>query len=316
MSVTEFELIEAYFSNSDIRHKETRTGIGDDCALLSPDEKSDLAFTTDTLVEGIHFLPDSDPEALGHKALAVSLSDLAAIGAEPKWALLALSLPAAKRVWLQKFAKGFFALARMHSVELVGGDTTKGPLVINVQAIGLVSKSAALLRSNARVGDKIYVTGTLGDAGLALAVAGPGGMIANSNIAVRLQRPTPRVDIGLSLRGLAHACIDISDGLVADLGHILRASGVGATIHCQSLPLSDELVCYVEETGDYKIPLSAGDDYELCFTMAPENLDVFARKAKNMSCAFTCIGEIESASGLRVTGTKNGELLKGYEHFS
>ncbi len=316
MSVAEFELIESYFSNSDICHKETRTSIGDDCALISPDKKSDLAITTDTLVEGIHFFPDSDPEALGHKALAVSLSDLAAVGAEPKWALLALSLPDAKRVWLQKFAKGFFALARMHSVELIGGDTTKGPLVINVQAIGSVSKSAALLRSSARVGDKIYVTGTLGDAGLALATADPAGVISNAYLAGRLQRPTPRVEMGLSLRGLAHACIDISDGLVADLGHILRASGVGASIHCQKLPLSEELHCYVEETGDYKIPLSAGDDYELCFTMALENLDVFARKAKFIGCAFTCIGEIESEPGLRVTGTKNGDLLKGYEHFS
>lgn len=316
MSVAEFELIESFFANSDVCHKETRIGVGDDCAVVCPDENSDLAITTDTLVEGIHFFPDSDPEALGHKSLAVSLSDLAAVGAEPKWALLALSLPNARRAWLQKFAKGFFALARLHSVELVGGDTTKGPLVINVQAIGLVSTSAALLRSNARVGDKIYVTGTLGDAGLALATADPKGAIANADLAARLQRPTPRVEMGLSLRGLAHACIDISDGLVADLGHVLRASGVGATIHCQNLPLSERLVRYVEETGDYTIPLSAGDDYELCFTIATENLDALMHKAKRLNCAITCIGTIESESGLRVAGAKNGKLLKGYEHFS
>ncbi len=316
MPVTEFELIESFFLRPEVHHKQTRIGIGDDCALISPNGDLDLAITTDTLVEGTHFFPDSEPEALGHKALAVSLSDLAAVGAEPKWALLALTLPVTQRSWLEKFAEGFFVLARKHSVELIGGDTTKGGLAITVQAIGLKPKSDELLRSNAKVGDKIYVTGTLGDAGLALATASHHGEVANLHLAARLHRPTPRIEMGLCLRGLAHACIDISDGLVADLAHILRASGVGATIHCQHLPLSDPLLRYIDRTNDYKIPLCAGDDYELCFTIAEHNLRALARRVEFIDCAYTCIGEIESTNGLRVLGYENDEILKGYEHFS
>ncbi len=316
MSVSEFELIESFFSKSTVHHRETQVGIGDDCAIIGKDADSDLAITTDTLVEGVHFFSDVDPESLGHKSLAVSLSDLAGVGAEPKWATLALTLPESNPDWLSAFSRGFFSLAQRFSIELIGGDTTQGPLAVNVQALGLLPKSTALLRNNARAGDKIFVTGTLGDAGLALAKAKSIGRIDDENLIARLTRPVPRVEMGRALRSLAHSCIDISDGLYADLGHILRASRVGATIDCKNLPLSAAMAAYIGDTGDYRIPLCAGDDYELCFTIDPENLTRLAKETGSVDCPYTCIGEVESAVGLRVAGNRNRKILDGYEHFS
>lgn len=316
MSISEFELIESFFSKSPLRHRETVVGIGDDCAIIGKDADSELAITTDTLVEGVHFFADVDPESLGHKSLAVSLSDLAGVGAQPKWATLALTMPESDPDWLAAFSRGFFLLAQRFSIELIGGDTTQGPLMINVQAVGLLPKSTALLRSNARVGDKIFVTGTLGDAGLALAKVKSGGRIDDETLIARLNRPDPRVEMGWALRGLAHSCIDISDGLYADLGHILEASRVGATIDCKSLPLSTAVAVYTRETGDYRLPLCAGDDYELCFTVDPNDLTRLANRTASVDCPYTCIGEVETASGLRVVGSREHDLLDGYEHFS
>jgi thiamine-monophosphate kinase len=247
----EFDLIRRHFRRSAAR-SDVRLGVGDDAALLRVPSGRELAVTMDTLVEGVHFLPDVDPAALGHKALAVNLSDLAAMGAEPAWATLALTLPGIDEEWIARFCAGFFALAERFGVDVVGGDTTRGPRAITVQAHGFVPPGAALLRSAARPGDVVYVTGTLGDAGLALLLAsdrhdnaGAGaGAIDDADLAAlqgRLDRPVPRIAEGIALRGLARACIDVSDGLYADLSHILEESGVGAVLDLGALPLSRSL---------------------------------------------------------------------------
>ena len=314
--VSEFNLIETFFARSGLRHGETTVGIGDDCAIIGKDERSELAITTDTLVEGVHFFAGTDPESLGYKSLAVSLSDLAAVGAEPKWATIAVAAPEGDADWFRAFSRGFFSLARRFQVELIGGDTTQGPLTITIQAIGLLPKSAALLRSNARVGDKIFVTGTVGDAGLALISGNSKDLVDDLKLATRLHRPFPRIEMGIALRGLAHSCIDLSDGLIADLRHVLCASGVGATIDCKRLPLSAEVKRHIGESNDYQIPLSAGDDYELCFTIDPENLKKLVERTASIECSYACIGDVESEAGLRIVGNNNNEILKGYEHFS
>ena len=251
--------------------------------------------TADTMVEGVHFLPDFDPESLGHKLLAVNLSDLAAMGAEPKWATLALTLPRCDEVWLQGFARGFFDLAARYGIELIGGDTTRGPLTITVQALGLVARDRALRRSGALPGDLIYLTGELGAAGLGLRILQGGTAIEDPSAIRRLERPEPRVDIGLKLRGLANSCIDVSDGLAADLWHILEASGVGATLDWEQLPLPDGVRRYLAETGDWRMPLSAGYDYELCFTVPPANGDELESRLRSVTCPYARI----AASSLR-----------------
>ncbi|MGB5467180.1 MAG: thiamine-phosphate kinase, partial [Sedimenticolaceae bacterium] len=240
MSVSEFDLIRDYFARATGARADVLLGIGDDCALLRPPPGLALAVSVDTLVAGRHFLVDADPLHLGHKALAVNLSDLAAMGAQPAWATLALTLPQVDRNWLRAFMDGFAALAATHDVQLVGGDTTRGPLSITVQVHGFVDSLLALRRSGARAGDRIMVSGTVGDAGLALQLMqqNPGGGSVDSRLSRRLDRPTPRVALGRLLVGQASAAIDVSDGLIADLGHICDASGVGARVELARLPLS------------------------------------------------------------------------------
>jgi thiamine-monophosphate kinase len=267
--VNEFELIRRFFARQDMTRADVVAGIGDDAALLQPPAGQQLAVTSDLLVSGIHFLSDADPQALGHKALAVNLSDLAAMGAEPAWFMLNLALPKADAGWLEFFCRGLFELAREYRVQLVGGDTSRGPLAIAIEAHGFVPPGQALRRSGAKTGDRIYVTGTLGDAGLALrhrlgGISLPERELAA--VAARLDRPVPRVREGLLLRGLAHGAIDISDGLLADLGHVLEQSRVGARIHLDKIPLSPVCRAYLPETG-WDLVLANGDDYELCFTV-------------------------------------------------
>ncbi|MVF20335.1 thiamine-phosphate kinase [Methylocaldum sp.] len=318
MALGEFELIRRFFTDQTVKHPSTILGVGDDCALLRVEEGEDLAVTADTLVEGVHFLSDVDPESLGHKVLAVNLSDLAAMGAKPKWVVLALTLPHADAAWLQSFAKGFFALAERYGVELIGGDTTRGPLTITVQALGLTPRDGALRRSGARPGDLIYLTGELGAAGLGLKMRQGRTGIEDQTAIAHLERPEPRVDIGLKLRGLANSGIDVSDGLAADLGHILEASGVGATLAWERLPLPDGVRRYIEETGDWRMPLSAGDDYELCFTVPPGNREKLERCLTTGGFPFALIGQIEPQTGLRLF--KDGRSIElsqdGYQHFS
>ncbi|QFY43334.1 thiamine-phosphate kinase [Candidatus Methylospira mobilis] len=313
----EFDLIRRYFTAGAHRHTRTSLGIGDDCAILRPQPGFDLAVTVDTLVEGVHFLAGTDAERLGHKALAVNLSDLAAMGAQPAWVTLALTLPHVDEAWLSAFSSGFLALAKRSDVELVGGDTTRGPLSITVQAMGYVEADKALRRSGAKAGDAVYVTGSVGLAGVGLkSLLGYYDGVASEAIK-QLEQPEARVQAGRELLGFAHACIDVSDGLSADLGHILDASKVGAALDWEALPLHDEVRQYIARTGDWLPPLVAGDDYELCFTMPPQHEPQLAAALAAVGTGFTRIGMIESEPGLRLL--RNGQLqqlpVSGYQHF-
>lgn len=289
-------------------------GIGDDAALLAPPPGQWLVAAQDTLNIGVHFPAETAPDAIGWKALAVNLSDLAAMGAEPAWCLLSLSLPAADAGWLDGFLDGFLTLAAEHQVALVGGDTTRGPLSISVAIHGFVPAGAALRRAGAAVGDDVWVTGTLGDAAAALQL----GVDAPFALRERLDRPSPRLAAGCALRGSASACIDVSDGLLADLAHVLEASGVGAELEAEALPTSTALAnaCAVETRR--ALQLAGGDDYELCFT-AP------AAQRATIGCALaaagtpvTRIGRIVAGHGcrVRVAGRDWTPPARGYQHFS
>jgi thiamine-monophosphate kinase len=322
MSLSEFNLIERYFTARGVRRDDVALGVGDDCALLRVPVGMELAVSIDALVEGRHYPSGTDAVSVGHKALAVGLSDLAAMGAEPAWATLALSLPEADESWLQGFADGLFALAERFRVQLVGGDTVRGPRVISLQLHGLVPQGAALRRDGAREGDLIYVTGTPGDAGLGLELA-LGQRRADAADAVylraRLDRPEPRVAAGLQLRGIASAAIDISDGLAADLGHILARSGVGARLELAQLPYSPALQHLLPEAAErWRYALGGGDDYELCFTVPPERREAAEQVCAALDCGCRCIGRIEAKSGLRLY-RPDGMLLEhpphGFDHF-
>lgn len=321
MALSEFNIIERYFTRQQKTDPAIALGIGDDAAILRVPEGMELAVSMDTLVEGVHFPAATHPADIGYKALAVSLSDMAAMGAEPRWATLALTLPESDEPWLESFSKGFFNLAERYGVQLIGGDTTRGPLAITVQIHGLVPAETALRRSAARSGDLIYVTGELGDAGLALLLLQEKISLSAEQVAcvmTRLNRPEPRVKEGLALRGIAHAAIDLSDGLAADLGHILKASGVGATLHMERLPLSPAVTSVLDKAGGWNLPLNAGDDYELCFTVPRENQTKLQKATQQFPCRCTCIGMIEETLGLRCR-LVNGELFEpirtGYQHF-
>ena len=288
-------------------------GIGDDCALLRPDAGLELALTTDMLVEGRHFLPDAEPRALGHKALAVNLSDLAAMGAAPRWALLGLGLPLADAAWLEPFAAGFFALAERYGVELVGGDTTRAPLrTITITAIGEVPAGVALLRAGARPGDDIWVSGELG--GAALGLARP--QIAAA--AARLHRPEPRVELGERLRGLAHAAIDVSDGLTSDLGHILERSQVGAIVHYAQLPRASVFSSLQNQELEKNCVLSGGDDYELVFTTAIARRTEIEALSAELGLSLTRIGTIQAGEPRLIVLDERGQAMdyrRGFDHF-
>ena len=324
MSLAEFSLIDKFFAVHKSRRRDVAIGIGDDAAVVDVAPGEQLVVAADTLVTGVHFPAVTAAADVGHKALAVNLSDLAAMGARPAWATLALTLPSADEAWVAGFARGFFALAERNGIELIGGDTTCGPLTVTVQIMGLVPQGQALLRSGARPGDLIFVSGTLGDAGLALRLlqGGEAGAPAYDNVlAARLHRPEPRLALGETLRGLASAAIDISDGLLADLGHILDRSGVGATLWIDRLPRSKAFRALVEDEQApdwFDLPLSAGDDYELCFTVAPAWVDSVLAVAEQLALPLTPIGEIEVRPGLRCVRDDGRAFVPtrpGYEHF-
>lgn len=318
---SEFDIIRRYFEAHSPQRADVALGIGDDAALLVPPAGQHLAVSVDTLVAGVHFPLETDPAAIGHKSLAVNLSDLAAMGAEPAWATLALTLPTADEAWLAGFCAGFFALAREHGVALVGGDTTHGPLSITVQVMGFVPPGQALTRAGARPGDGIYVTGTVGDAGAGLRVAQSKlnlPALIGDQLKTRLDRPTPRVAAGLALRGLASTAIDISDGLAADLGHILEASGVGAELELARLPLSEALRnCGIQEP--WRLAASAGDDYELCFTLPRGKEGEALAQLVALGCPVTRVGTVTAEPGLRcvnAAGQAVTLVATGYDHFA
>ncbi|MCW9059302.1 MAG: thiamine-phosphate kinase [Gammaproteobacteria bacterium] len=316
MPESEFSIIDHYFHRSGAERPDVTLGIGDDAALLRVPDGQELVVTVDTLVAGVHFPVDTPPAAIGHKALAVNLSDLAAMGATPAWVTLALTLPTADTDWLAAFAEGLFALAAAHGVQLVGGDTTHGPLSITVQAMGLVPAGRALRRAGAREGDAILVTGYLGDAALAL----KRGAAAVSALRARLDMPHPRVAAGEALRELASSAIDLSDGLLADLGHIVRASAVGAELWVDALPRSDAFRQTVErEQPDWHgLPLTGGDDYELCVTLAPERIETARARLAELGLPLTEVGRIRAGQGIHCRhedGREHQPTSKGYEHF-
>lgn len=313
----EFSLIDRIAARVTAR-ADVLLGIGDDAALLQPRAGMQLAASCDVLNVGVHFAADDPPSAIGHKAAAVNLSDLAAMGAEPAWCLLGLSLPEADIDWLDGFLEGFLGLAAQHGMALVGGDTTCGPCSIAVTVQGWVPAGRALRRDGARVGDELWVSGTLGDAAAGLARAGAGG--AAAFLRARLQRPTPRIALGQRLHGLAHAAIDVSDGLLADLGHVLARSGVGATIELDVLPASEALRESVRDPAQRRIfQCSGGDDYELLFSASPERSPALNALADELGLPLTRIGRIESVPGCRIVdaaGQPVQMLQRGWQHFA
>ncbi len=310
--IHEFDLIARIRQRAAARG-DVALGIGDDCALLLPPPGMQLAVTMDALNAGVHFPPDTAPADIGWKALAVNLSDLAAMGAQPAWGTLSLSLPQGDPGFVDAFFDGFFALAALHDFALVGGDTTRGPLSIALTAHGLVEPGRALRRDGARVGDDIWVSGTLGDAAGALRQWQAGAAMSPA-LQARLDRPSPRVALGRSLRGIASSCIDVSDGLLADLAHICRASGVGAEVDVEALPASAALRAAFDIETRRNLQAAGGDDYELCFTAAPAQREALRQLSATLALPLTCIGSVTAGTGVRCDGVTAG--AGGYQHFA
>ena len=319
---TEFELIKQHFTHATPR---TLLGVGDDAALIKPTRGQVLAVAADMLVGGRHFFMNADPASVGHKALAVNLSDMAAMGAVPRWATLGIALPKADERWVAAMSKGFMALARKHGVDLIGGDTTRGPLNLCVQIIGEVPARQALRRDGAKPGDDIWVSGTLGDAALAVAAKNKRIRLKPAELKQALQRldwPVPRIALGVALRGVARSAIDVSDGLIADLGHICERSGVAAVVAIERLPVSPLMRRYREAPAARAALLGGGDDYELCFTAAPAKRAAVARAASRTRTRVTRIGRvIRAPEGACSVVVVDGDGLpvaagqKGFDHF-
>lgn len=321
MPQSEFDIIEEYFTQQRVKRNDVTLGIGDDAAVISIPQDRQLIVAMDTLVSGVHFPTNTLAEDIGYKALAVNLSDLAAMGAEPAWFTLALTLPNPNSEWLYGFAKGLFDLAEQYNLQLVGGDTTQGPLTVSIQIAGYVPSDKALMRHNAKAGDSIYVTGTLGDAARGLrSLQRPDEYKLDKEAIKKLNRPSPRVDVGLAIRDIASACIDVSDGLLADLGHILDASQVGASLDRKMLPLSNRMKLLCEENeSHYEMVLAGGDDYELCICIAQENESNLDALAVDGDFRLTRIGQIDQQTGIRLyDGDKpcNVNYRQGFDHFT
>ncbi|MDB5811632.1 MAG: Thiamine-monophosphate kinase [Betaproteobacteria bacterium] len=322
MATSEFDLIKRYFTH---RGRHTVLGVGDDAALVKVRRGHDLLISADMLVAGRHFFRDADPRMLGHKALAVNISDMAAMGATPRWATLGIALPAADTRWVQAFSRGFMALARRFDVDLIGGDTTRGPLNICVQIMGEAPHGLALCRDGARAGDDIWVSGTLGDAALGLAALKRRITLKpaeRAHCAARLHTPTPRVALGLAIRQIAHSAIDISDGLLADLGHILERSNVAAEIELSELPTSNVLKRYLDRVVACGALLAGGDDYELCFTAPRSARARIERAGRSTRTRLTCIGAVKTyrkGEPRLIVRAPDGAALRvvrgGYDHF-
>lgn len=317
----EFDLIKHYFSEQIVKRKDVILGIGDDCALLAPAEHQLIAVTTDTLVAGVHFPENTSAKAIGHKAIAVNLSDLAAMGAEPTWISLALTLPEVDEKWLSEFCAGIFELCEFYNVQLIGGDTTQGPLSITVTAQGLTPKDKYITRSNAKAGDWLYVTGELGDAALAIKnLQGKVDLVDadKGKVFQQLDYPKPRVLAGQALRDYATSAIDISDGLISDLGHICKASKVGAKLNLESIPISAVMRETLGRDKAIELALSGGDDYELLFSVSEDNKVGMATALSNLGIPTTCIGQLNGTE--KITTVLDGENVtinvNGFEHFS
>jgi thiamine-monophosphate kinase len=321
MALSEFELIERYFSALGKKRSDVLLPVGDDAALLACPPGQDLVAAIDTLVEGVHFPPGSPPASIGHRVLAVNLSDLAAMGARPAWALLALTLPKADERWLTELAAGLGALARAHDVALVGGDTTSGPLCLTIQILGFAPAGRAMRRSGGSAGDVLFVTGTPGDAAAGLAVEQ--GRLASPDDATAYLRhrflfPAPRVAFGERVRSHASACIDVSDGLLGDASKLAQASRCGVEIAFQEVPVSAQLVAAVGEQRARELALTGGDDYELCFTVPAVRVEHLYRELPPEQWGYRRIGTLREEAGAHVTRQGQPIELKhaGYDHFA
>ncbi len=318
--MSEFDVIRQYFTRAP-QHSEL--GVGDDAALIRVSPNMELAISADMLVSGTHFFAEADPYQLGWKALAVNLSDMAAMGAQPKWATLAIALPNIDHAWLAEFSRGLFACADTFGVDLIGGDTTRGPLTISVQIMGEVPNGLAIKRSGAQLGDQIWLSGPLGHAALALAhLQARIKLDADTfaRCASALHTPQPRVALGLALRGIATSAIDISDGLAADLGHVLNASNLGAKLHLTQLPQASHwpMASQLEPAEQLKLLLAGGDDYELCFSASAVDHERISQLGLSLGLPLLCVGEMVAERGLVVHGLA-GEPLDiqeaGFDHF-
>ena len=309
--MNEFDLIREYFTWP-IKDPSITLGVGDDAALFSLDQGYQLVTTTDTLIEGVHFNASTPAKDIAHKSLAVNLSDIAAMGAKPKYFTLAISLPKLDQSWLKEFSDSLRQLSDRYDVSLIGGDTTKGPLNITITMMGIVESSKALTRSGARPGDGVYVSGRIGDAGFCFWKLGNGFLPSDQELK-RLNCPIPRIELGLKLKNLTSACIDISDGLEQDLSNILKASSVGAVIEVEKLPISEALLGHIKDTNDWSIALCGGDDYELCFTIPEGNEEALKNVSESCKVNITRIGIISESLGLQIKGFDGSR--KSYQHF-
>jgi len=317
----EFELIRHYFTEQIVKRKDVHLGIGDDCALVTPPVRQYIAVTTDTLVAGVHFPLNTSARAIGHKSIAVNLSDLAAMGAEPSWISLAITLPEIDKQWIDEFCVGIFELCEFYNVQLIGGDTTQGPLSITVTAQGFIPFGKQISRSGAKAGDWLYVTGEIGGAALALQhILGKVNIEPKyqAEVQKRLDFPKARVLAGQALREYATSAIDLSDGLVADLEHICKASGVGANIVLDDLPMSVSLKETIGLEAAYELALQGGDDYELLFSVAEDNRVGMETALSNTGSVITCIGQLNGSDKITTTLNSKPAVLnvKGFQHFS
>lgn len=319
MARGEFALIDHFFRKAGAQRPDVVLGIGDDGALLRPRAGADLVAVIDTLNEGVHFPAGCDPRSVGHRSLAVNLSDLAAMGAEPAWALLSLTLPSVDEGWLEAFTTGFAGLAKAQGVALVGGDTTRGPLAVTVQALGFVPAGSGLRRGGAAPGDLLYVSGTPGDAAAGLAIET--GEACEGGIAEVLRRrflfPEPRLGLGRALRDCASACIDVSDGLLGDLGKLAAASGCRAEVDLERLPLSDALLRYGGPAGAERLALTGGDDYELCFAVPQARIPEVESAAARCGVPVAAIGTLRAGTGVGLwrAGAPEAFTHPGFDHF-
>ena len=313
--MTEYDLNNKLINKQSISRNDVLTGIGDDCAILSIPEKFSLAISMDTLVEGVHFPKSVSAFSIGYKSLAVNLSDLASTGAMPAWVTLSLTMPLADENWITEFVKGLFTLANKYNVQLIGGDTCSGPLSVTIQAHGFVKKP--LLRSGAKTDDLIYISGSVGDAYLGLCSYN-GENDIDKYFVDKLNQPEPRVDLGLALVEIATSCIDISDGLISDLGHICKQSHCGAEVVLEDVPISSDYKKYFNDQPDYSNAIGFGDDYELCFTIGREDSNKVTEIAKMLNIELTCVGKITDSNKVKFIDKNNEELnlsKKGFEHF-
>ena len=309
--MNEFDLIREYFTWP-IKDPSVTLSVGDDAALFNLEQGYQLVTTTDTLVEGVHFSASTPAKDIAHKSLAVNLSDIAAMGAKAKYFTLAITLPKIDKSWLKEFSDSLRQLSGYYEVDLIGGDTTRGSLTINITMFGIVESSKALTRSGARPGDGVYVSGTIGDAGFCFWKLSNGLEPSNQELK-RLNRPTPRLELGMALKSLASACIDLSDGLEQDLSHILKASSVGAIIEVEKIPISEALHVHIKDTNDWSIALCGGDDYELCFTIPEDNKEVLKMVSESCNVNITRIGVVTESLGLQIEGFDGPR--KSYQHF-